>query len=31
LLRMTPGQQIGVEPSVTLRPNHGLMMTLIRR
>ena len=30
-LRLVPGQQIAVEPSVTLRPKHGLMMTLIRR
>ena len=28
-LRLVPGQQIAVEPSVTLRPKHGLMMTLI--
>ncbi len=30
-LRLVPGQQIAVEPSVTLRPKHGLMMTLLRR
>ena len=30
-LRLVPGQQIEVEPSVTLRPKHGLMMTLLRR
>jgi hypothetical protein len=30
-LRLAPGQQVGVVPSVTLRPKHGLMMTLIRR
>ncbi len=28
VLRLTPGQQVAVEPSVTLRPRHGLWMTL---
>ncbi len=30
-LRLVPGQQVAVEPSVTLRPKHGLMMTLHTR
>ncbi len=27
-LRLVPGQNVEVEPGVTLRPKHGLMMTL---
>ena len=30
-LRRTPGQQVAVEPSVTLRPQHGLLMMLHAR
>ena len=30
-LRLVPGHTVEVEPGVTLRPKHGLMMTLSRR
>lgn len=30
-LRLVPGQRVAVESSVTLRPKHGLMMTLVPR
>ena len=30
-LRPVPGHPVAVEPGVTLRPKHGLMMTLEKR
>ena len=30
-LRSMPGHPVAVEPGVTLRPKHGLMMTLEKR